>query len=44
MDAVLTMLNSLSRHDRKWLVEQMSAQVEREEAEADCVKRNNGEK
>lgn len=34
MDAVLTMLNSLSRHDRRWLVEQMSAQVEREEAEA----------
>ena len=22
MDAVLTMLNSLSRHDRRWLVEQ----------------------
>ena len=34
MDAVLTMLNRLSRHDRRWLVEQMSAQVEREEAEA----------
>ena len=34
MDAVLTMLNSLSRHDRRWLVEQMAAQVEREEAEA----------
>ena len=34
MDAVLTMLNHLSRHDRRWLVEQMSEQVEREEAEA----------
>lgn len=34
MDAVLTMLNSLSRHNRRWLVEQMAAQVEREEAEA----------
>ena len=34
MDAVLTMLNSLSRHDRRWLVEQMAAQVEREDAEA----------
>ena len=34
MDATLTMLNSLSRHDRRWLVEQMSAQVAREEAEA----------
>lgn len=35
MEAVLTMLNSFSRHDRRWLVEQMSAQVEREEAEAE---------
>ena len=35
MDAVLTMLNHLNRHDRRWLVEQMSAQVEREEAEAE---------
>lgn len=35
MDAVLTMLNSLSRSDRRWLVEQMSEQVEREEAEAE---------
>lgn len=34
MDAVLTMLNSLSRHDRRWLIEQMTEQVEREEAEA----------
>lgn len=34
MDAMLTMLNSLSRRDRRWLVEQMAAQVEREEAEA----------
>lgn len=34
MNAVLTMLNSLSRHDRRWLAEQLSAQVEREEAEA----------
>ena len=34
MDAVLTMLNRLSRHDRRWLVEQMAAQVEREDAEA----------
>ena len=25
MNAVLTMFNSLSRHDRRWLVEQMSA-------------------
>jgi hypothetical protein len=34
MDAILTMLNRLSRHDRRWLVEQMAAQVEREDAEA----------
>ena len=34
MNAVLTMLNSLSRHDRRWLVEQLSAQEEREHAEA----------
>jgi len=34
MDAVLVMLNSFSRHDRRWLVEQMAAQVEREEVEA----------
>ena len=31
MDAVLTMLNSLSRHDRHWLIEQMREQVERED-------------
>ena len=35
MDAILTMLNSLSRRDRKWLVEQMSEQVKREEAKAE---------
>lgn len=34
-DAILTMLNSLSRRDRKWLVEQMSEQVLREEAKAE---------
>ena len=34
MDAVLSMLNSLSRHDRLWLVKQLSERVEREEAEA----------
>jgi hypothetical protein len=37
MDAMLTMLNSLSRSDRRWLAEQMTAQIEREEAE---VKKN----
>ena len=35
MDAVLTMLNSLSRRDRRWLIEQMKEQVEREDAEAE---------
>lgn len=35
MDAVLTMLNSLSRSDRRWLAEQMTAQIEREDAEAE---------
>lgn len=34
MDALLTMLNTLDRHDRRWLVEQMSEQVRREEEEA----------
>lgn len=34
MDAVLTMLNSLSRHDRRWLAEQMIERVKREEADA----------
>jgi hypothetical protein len=34
MDAVLTMLNSLSRHDRRWLAEQMMERVKREEADA----------
>jgi hypothetical protein len=34
MDALLTMLNTLDRHDRRWLVEQMSEQVKREEEEA----------
>ena len=34
MDAMLTMLNSLSRSDRRWLAKQMTAQVEREDAEA----------
>ena len=34
MDAVLAMLNSLSRRDRRWLAEQMMERVEREEAEA----------
>jgi len=33
MEAVLTMLNSFNRHDRRWLAEQITAQVEREEAE-----------
>ena len=35
MDAMLTMLNSLSRRDRHWLIEQMREQVEREDAEAE---------
>lgn len=35
MNAVLTMLNSLSRPNRRWLLEQLSAQEEREHAEAD---------
>lgn len=34
MDAVLAMLNSLSRHDRRWLAEQMMERIEREEADA----------
>jgi len=34
MDALLTMLNTLDCHDRRWLVEQMSEQVKREEEEA----------
>lgn len=34
MDAVLAMLNSLSRHDRRWLAEQMMERIECEEAEA----------
>ena len=34
MDAVLAMLNSLSRHDRRWLAEQIMERVEREEADA----------
>ncbi len=34
MDAVLAMLNSLNRHDRRWLAEQMLERIEREEAEA----------
>lgn len=35
MDAMLTMLNSLSRSDRRWLAEQMTAQIEREDAEVE---------
>lgn len=34
MDTLLAMLNSMNRHDRRWLVEQMSQQVKREEEEA----------
>ena len=34
MDALLTMLNSLSRHDRRWLVDQLREGVEHEEEEA----------
>lgn len=34
MDALLTMLNTLDRHDRRWLAEQMSEQVKREEEES----------
>lgn len=40
MDAILNMLNSLSHHDRKWLVEQISAQVEREETETEKALKN----
>ncbi len=35
MHALLTMLNSMSRSDRRWLVSQLSEQVEREEEEAE---------
>jgi hypothetical protein len=35
MHALLTMLNSMSRSDRRWLVSQLSEQVEREEEEED---------
>lgn len=35
MEAMLTMLNSLSRRDRHWLIEQMREQVEREDAGAE---------
>lgn len=35
MDAMLTMLSSLSRSDRRWLAEQMTAQIEREDAEVE---------
>ena len=34
MDAVLAMLNSLSRHDRRWLAEQMMERIESDEAES----------
>ena len=34
MDALLTMLNSMSRHDRRWLVDQLRERVEHEEEEA----------
>ena len=34
MDAVLAMLNSLSRHDRRWLAEQMMERIKSEEAES----------
>lgn len=39
MNALLVMLNTLDRHDRRWLVEQMSTQVEREEAESERRKK-----
>lgn len=34
-DVMLAMFNSLNRHDRRWLAEQMIAQVNREDAEAE---------
>ena len=34
VNAMLAMLNSLNWHDRHWLVEQMTAQFDREEAES----------
>ena len=34
MDALLAMLNTLNRHERRWLVEQMSERVKQEEEEA----------
>ena len=33
VDAMLALLNCLSRQDRLWLAEQMTAQIEREKAE-----------
>ena len=34
MNALLAMLNTLDRHERRWLVEQMSERVKEEEEEA----------
>ena len=34
MDTLLAMLNSMNRHDRRWLVEQLREGVEHEEEEA----------
>lgn len=34
MDAILALLNSMSLYDRRWLAEQMNAQLELDEAKA----------
>jgi len=34
MEALLAMLNTLDRHDRRWLAEQLSERVKHEEEEA----------
>ena len=34
MDAILALLNSMSLYDRRWLAEQMNAQIELDEAKA----------
>ncbi|MCR5039755.1 MAG: hypothetical protein K6A94_10510 [Bacteroidales bacterium] len=35
MDAILALLNSMSLNDRRWLAEQMNAQLELDEAKAE---------
>ena len=35
MDAILALLNSMSLNDRRWLTEQMNAQLELDEAKAE---------